>query len=178
MKKAKGSLLVSGALLKDQNFHRTVIFVVEHDHQGALGVILNRPLALHPEQLIDLWAEHVEEGGFIYKGGPVATDAVIGLAKSSNVNEKSLVGCIEVIDLHHSPSERPDIEIVRLFVGYAGWSAGQLETELKEGSWFVFDAKESDVFTDDTENLWETVLRRQGGIVSHMAGVPEDLSEN
>ena len=93
MKKAKGSLLVSGALLKDQNFHRTVIFVIEHDHQGALGVILNRPLALHPEQLIDLWAEHVEEGGFIYKGGPVATDAVIGLAKSSNVNEKSLVGC-------------------------------------------------------------------------------------
>ncbi len=120
----------------------------------------------------------MEEGGFIYKGGPVATDAVIGLAKSSKVNEKSLVGCIEVIDLHHSPSERPDIEIVRLFVGYAGWSAGQLETELKEGSWFVFDAEESDVFTSDTENLWENVLRRQGGIISHMAGVPEDLAEN
>ncbi len=178
MKSAKGSLLVSGASLQDSNFHRTVLFIVEHDHQGALGVILNKPLALNPEQLIELWADRVEKDGFIYRGGPVSPNAVIGLAKSSKANEKSLVGNIEVIDLHHSPSDRPDIEVVRLFVGYAGWSAGQLETELKEGSWFIFDANESDVFTDDVGGLWEAVLRRQGGIISQMAEAPEDLSEN
>jgi len=108
----------------------------------------------------------------------VSANAVIGLAKSLKANEKSLVGSTEVIDLHHSPSDRPDIEVIRLFVGYAGWSAGQLEKELKEGSWFIFKAKESDIFTNNVETLWETVLRRQGGIVSQMAGAPEDISAN
>jgi len=178
MKSSKGSLLVSGASLMDPNFHRKVLFVVEHDLQGALAVVLNDPLALHPEQLIDLWADHVEKDGFIYRGGPVSANAVIGLAKSLKANEKSLVGSTEVIDLHHSPSDRPDIEVIRLFVGYAGWSAGQLEKELKEGSWFIFKAKESDIFTNNVETLWETVLRRQGGIVSQMAGAPEDISAN
>ena len=178
MKSTKGSLLVSGASLNDPNFHRSVLFVIEHDLQGALGVVLNKPLALHPEQLIDLWAERVEEGGFIYSGGPVSTNAVIGLARTTSSTNQSLTGNVEVLDLHFSPSERSDVEFVRLFVGYAGWSAGQLEAEIDAGSWFVFEASESDIFTDSTEDLWERVLARQGGLISQMASAPDDLSEN
>ena len=149
MKSTKGSLLVSGASLNDPNFHRSVLFIIEHDLQGALGVVLNKPLALHPEQLIDLWAERVEEGGFIYSGGPVSTNAVIGLARTTSSTDQSLVDNVEVLDLHFSPSERSDVEFVRLFVGYAGWGAGQLLSEITRDDWHVVAGQPQDLFAPE-----------------------------
>ncbi len=174
----KGKLLVAVATLEDRHFNRTVVFMLEHDHQGALGVVLNDPMLVHPEEIIKDWADQFEDQAVIYRGGPVATDAVIGIARTQESSEKSLVGRVEIIDLHLSPAERSDVKQVRVFAGYGGWSAGQLEAEIEEGSWLVLEAQEDDIFHPEADTLWAKVLTRQGGLVGRMAQAPDDLSQN
>jgi putative transcriptional regulator len=83
-----------------------------------------------------------------------------------------------VVDLHRSPDELPGVEPVRLFAGYSGWSAGQLDAELVAGGWIVVDAIPEDALTTSPEDLWRIVLGRQPGLLGHLAGYPDDPSVN
>jgi putative transcriptional regulator len=120
----------------------------------------------------------------LFEGGPVGADSAICVARARAsvagfLGFSRVVGQIGTIDLSREPdkiSER--LEYIRVYHGYAGWSAGQLEQEIEEGSWFVFSALPSDPFLQQPEDLWQLVLRRQGGMTAAVAHYPPDVHLN
>ena len=93
------------------------------------------------------WAERLEPPGLLHSGGPVSEGSVVGLGLAPDSGDDAvtpLVGRLGVLDLHRDPSDLPGVGSVRLFSGYSGWSAGQLEVEMALGSWFVLDAEPMD----------------------------------
>lgn len=181
----KGRLLVATPPLEDPNFDRTVIYVLEHHEDGAIGVVLNRPTHESLDEPLDRWIELQSVPSSVFGGGPVETGALIALAEAkSPVTEETenlspISGDIVSADLGADPAlVAAQVDAVRVFRGYAGWGAGQLEGEIGAGAWLVLDAEAGDVFSNDPESLWRTVLRRQPGRLSWLALAPDDLSFN
>lgn len=181
----KGRLLVATPPLDDPNFDRTVIFMLEHREDGALGVVLNRPSGEALTEPLERWNDLQGPPSTVFVGGPVEPDALIALAHTHHpVTESSdelspVSGRVASADLTTDPALIGGlVESVRIFRGYAGWGPGQLEGEIDIGSWLVLDAEESDVFDTDPDELWRSVLRRQGGRLAWLATAPDDLSAN
>ena len=181
----KGRLLVATPPLDDPNFDRTVIFVLEHHDEGALGVVINRPTEEELGEPLDRWEDLQASPAQVFAGGPVETDALIALALSNSpLDEASedlspVVGRVASADLTADPAfVAGRVSAVRVFRGYAGWGPGQLEGEIMAGAWLVFDAEPDDVFATQPTQLWRTVLRRQGGRLGWLANAPDDLSAN
>ncbi len=179
-----GKLLVATPRLQDPNFVRTVVLMLMHDEQGALGVVLNRKLDLDVEQVLPAWAPHVAPPAQLFLGGPVEPTAAVAVARTLPEAEvpgfTRMGGTLGVLDLSYEPADLPmdDIERVRLFGGYAGWSGGQLERELEEEAWFVVPVEPDDPFTSDPDSLWRRVLQRQPGHLALFAFQPPDPSLN
>ncbi len=162
-----GRLLVATPLIGDPNFERTVILLLAHEHEGAFGVVLNRPSVTAAAELVPGWGERAAEPGVMFIGGPVAPSAVIGLHADG------------AVDLNVAPEETPDApERVRMFAGSAGWGFDQLAGELADRAWWVLDAEPEDTFTSEPETLWAQVLRRQPGPTAWFAHFPTDLRAN
>lgn len=165
MSNLQGHLLVAAPELRDPNFHRAVVLMVRHnDEDGALGVILNRPSRT---PVREVWKEVSESpcqsDACLYLGGPVAGPlmAVHGQMDLSEIEVVPGVHfCAELESLQRLLSL--DEEPLRLFVGYAGWSPGQLEAEMEQGSWRATPANSEQVF-DNGDMLWERVLRQIAG---------------
>lgn len=177
----RGSLLVATPRLLDPNFARTVILLLEHGPEGALGLVLNRPSDVEVDRLVDRWSSLAAEPARVFVGGPVgAGSTAIGLARTAVADPEAppLVGTVAVVDLGRGPEEVPGVEQVRIYSGYAGWGPGQLEVELDEGSWLVLGAAPEDPLSAEPEALWRAVLRRQGGTVAWLANHPLDPSWN
>ncbi len=181
----KGRLLLATPPLEDPNFDRTVIYVLEHHDEGALGLILNRP---SPEELGDglrAWAELQSDPSYVFVGGPVEPDALIAIARMreprSEIDEylAPLSGDLASADLAADPEDViPAITALRVFRGYAGWGPGQLEGEIEAGAWLVLDPEPGDLFTEHPDDLWRVVLRRQPGRLAWLAEAPDDLNAN
>jgi putative transcriptional regulator len=182
-------LLVATPALLDPNFFHTVVFMIEHNADAALGVVLNRPSEVALGDALPDWAAIAAPPAVAFIGGPVqAHDALIGLAKlapdAATVGEDAdgwypLLERFGTVDLGRTPVDL-DLGIAgaRVFAGYAAWGPGQLEGELDEHAWFVVDAVPDDLLTDDPESLWRRVLRRQGGDVAMAANQPLDPRTN
>src|SRR3954469_16798206 len=166
-----GRLLVATPTLLDPNFARTVILLLQADDEdGALGLVLNRPTGTEVGEVLDAWHALAAEPGVVFTGGPVQPNAAICLGHgrpgapqvaSYSVLEGSPGTAFGTVDLDAEPADvMTAVSEVRLFAGYAGWSVGQLEAEVDDGSWSVLDALPSDAFTHRPELLWQTVLRR------------------
>lgn len=181
MESLKGQLLLAGADLLDPNFHRSVVLVTEHDEEGALGLVLNHPADTTVAEAVPGLASLVEEDAPVFIGGPVDQQSVLVLAEFEDPGESAgtVLGDIGFV--------RGDAEIdraapatrrARVFAGYAGWGAGQLEQELEADGWIVLPATRDDVF-GAAQELWSTVLRRQGGtFYALLAAMPADPSLN
>jgi putative transcriptional regulator len=119
----------------------------------------------------------------VFVGGPVSPDAAICLARSwpderLEANEP-VVGPLGTLDLSIDPDDvSPALQAIRVFVGYAGWGAGQLEGEIAAGAWFVVDANPDDAMSGDPESLWRAVLRRQRGRLAMFANFPPNPAMN
>ena len=179
----KGRLLVATPVLDDPNFDRTVVWLLEHGDEGALGVVLNRPSTLTVAEPLPGWADLAEPLPVVFVGGPVSSSSVIGLAQVTGEVPagawEPVAGTVGVVDLTTDPMlVSPAITALRCFAGYAGWGAGQLEEELEEQSWVVLPARASDVFTTAPDMLWAEVLRRNGGGLAVLALLPEDPHVN
>ena len=181
----KGRLLVATPPLEDPNFDRTVIYVIEHHGEGALGVVINRPTDEDLGAPLDRWDELQARPGSVFIGGPVEPDALIALALANEpVTEESeqlspVAGLVASADLTTDPAFVAGlVSKVRVFRGYAGWGPGQLEGEIDAGAWLVFDAEPGDVFAPEPDELWRSILRRQGGRLAWLADAPDDLSAN
>ncbi len=178
-----GQLLVATPALGEPTFRRTVIFVLDHDEDGALGVVVNRPTPVPVAEILPAWQPYTAAPGVVFQGGPVALDSALALASVPGAAEplgwRRVVGAMGLVDLDAPPELLvPELAAMRIFAGYAGWSPGQLEDEVGEGAWYVVDAELADVFCDEPEGLWRGVLRRQPGQLALVSTFPDDPSHN
>lgn len=179
----RGKLLVATPPLVDENFDRSVVLLLEHGDEGALGVILNRPTGNGVEDMLEAWAPYTASPRVLFEGGPVEPAALIGLARMDRAQITDawapVTERLGTVDLRRVPAEvQPEIETLRLFVGYSGWGAGQLEAELEAGAWIVAEAAPDDAFAADPESLWRDVLGRQRGRTKWLANFPDDPELN
>lgn len=182
MDRLKGRLLVATPVLGDENFDRSVVLVLEHTEDGALGLVLNRPSTYEVVEPLPEWSPYALPPEVLFIGGPVSKSSVIALARLEGeapaAEERPVwqpvLGRVGVVDLTRDPDDIVSLGGVRVFAGYSGWSAGQLEQEVVEGAWYVVPAEAADIFTDEPEDLWRTVLARQPGSLARVASVPAD----
>jgi putative transcriptional regulator len=182
----KGRLLVALPPLVDENFDRSVVLLLDHNDNGALGVVLNRPSERPVDDLLSPWAPHAVAPAVFFDGGPVETESIIGVATCTAPTEPDgathwapVFDGVGTVDLSIPPEEHdPPIDSLRLFVGYAGWAPGQLEAELDAGAWIVADFTIADLFAADPAALWRTIMRRQGGRIAWMANYPDEVARN
>jgi len=181
----QGQLLVASPDLDDPNFRRSVILILEHTSDGALGVMLNRRLGVSLDEAATGWGIHGSEPRVVFDGGPVQRDATIALGRlhhpcvDADAFASPILGDLVSIDLDAQPDLVDGLLVdLRVFFGYAGWSAGQLDAEIKDGGWIVIEAEPSDTWTDDPDVLWRSVLSRQGWPVAAFASFPEDPGLN
>ena len=174
-----GRLLIAGPALFDPNFRRTVVLIGHHDEDGALGLILNRELEVTVDDVVPELAPLVDPGDRIFAGGPVQPDAAIVLADFEDPSSVTMLafGSVGFMPPDRDPSGLP-IRRARVFAGYAGWSAGQLEAEMQGDSWLTVPAVPEDVFSSVPERLWEQVVARMGGEALFLRSMPEDPSLN
>lgn len=187
MEPEAGSLLVAAPTMGDPNFARTIVLLLDAGEDGALGVVLNRPTELAVASVLAPWAAVVSGPDVLFQGGPVETDSALAVAdvRDSWSEDEEPVGWRRVfastglVDLD-APVEllAPAVSSLRIFAGYAGWSAGQLEDEIAEGAWYVVPAEAGDPFRDDPSGLWAEVLRRQGGQLAMLATMPAEPGLN
>jgi putative transcriptional regulator len=175
-----GQLLLSNAVLFDPNFRRTVVLIGHHDEEGAVGVVLNRPLEVTVDEAVPPLSELVRPGDLVYRGGPVQPAAAVVLAEFDDPAKAGVLalGSIGFLPEETDPAELGGIRRARVFAGYAGWSPGQLEEELDEEAWIVTPALPDDVFSDEPERLWEHVLARLGSAYAMLRTMPFDPSAN
>jgi putative transcriptional regulator len=180
-----GQLLAATPMLGDANFRRTIVLIVEDEPaEGTLGVVLNRPSEVPVQQVLGPWTDLVTGPSVLFQGGPVSPDSALALAMPKTGTEpigwRSLSGSklmsrIGLIDLGAPPALLAGgIASLRVFAGYAGWGAGQLEAEIEVGAWLVLDALPQDAFATEPDRLYPAVLRRQGGETALLATYPDD----
>ena len=169
-----GNLLVATPILLDPHFHRTVVLLIQHDEDGCVGIVLNRPTEEPVSAHLPDWADHVADPSIINYGGPVEPDVAIGLCLTSNGMPTGVPG-LNLIDLGEAPDA--NTSPVRIYSGYSGWGAEQLETEIATGSWYVVQASPDDPF-DSGEGQWRRVLKRQPGFLSVVSTFPDDVTMN
>ena len=170
----RGQLLIAAPSLFDY-FRRTVVLVLEHKEEGAMGVVLNRRSDTTVAEAVPALAELPGAEEPVYVGGPVASDSVVALGEFADPCEAGthVVGGLGTLD-----PDRPSLSLQRLrvYAGYAGWSPSQLDEELEQGAWIVEPAREDDPFSEG--DIWSETLRRKGGGYSLLATMPGDPSAN
>ncbi|MFE6667709.1 YqgE/AlgH family protein [Streptomyces sp. NPDC057697] len=178
-----GRLLVATPALADPNFDRAVVLLLDHDEEGSLGVVLNRPTPVGVVDILTAWAGLTGEPDVVFQGGPVSLDSALGVAvipgDEGPLGWRRVYGAIGLVDLEAPPELlAAALGSLRIFAGYAGWGPGQLETELNEGAWYVVESEPGDVSSPRPEHLWRAVLRRQRSELAMIATYPDDPSLN
>jgi putative transcriptional regulator len=178
-----GRLIVAEPMLGDPNFERTVVLMIDHTPEGALGLVLNRPTDLSVAGALPAWDHLATQPAVLHVGGPVEERSGWCLARLRAPREQTgfmpLLGDLGLLDLELDPTEvATDAYALRLYAGYSGWGAGQLDAELAEDAWFVVDADPEDPFLPEGRSLWQRILARQGGHLSRISLFPPHPSLN
>ncbi len=181
-----GTLLLANTDLLEPTFRRSVIYIVEHNGGGTLGVVLNRPSETAVYNVLPQWAKLAAKPKTMFIGGPVKRDAAlclgalrIGADPHGVAGLRHVSGRIAMVDLDADPELiAPLLEGVRIYAGYSGWTIGQLEGEIERDDWIVLSALPSDVLVQPRVDLWGRVLRRQPWSMSLLATHPIDVSRN
>jgi putative transcriptional regulator len=170
----RGQLLIAAPSLFDY-FRRTVVLVIEHTEEGAMGVVLNRMSETPVAEAVPQLAELAGAEELVRVGGPVAPQSVVGLGEFEDASEAGMrvVGGVGTLD---PEAANESLRRLRVYAGYAGWDAGQLDGEIDEGAWIVASADPEDPFRDG--DIWSDALRRKGGGYRLLATMPSDPSLN
>lgn len=161
---ARGRFLVARRGMPDPRFARTVVLLIAYGDEGAMGLIVNRATRL---DLNALWAP-AASADVAWYGGPVQSNVASALIDNATPPSE---GTIRVLDGLHYSTEReileglmraPDATRFRIYLGYAGWAPQQLDAELARGDWHVRSATLEQVFSDEGERLWESLLPARG----------------
>lgn len=168
----QGVFLVAKAELTDPNFLHTVILLVSYGKDGALGLIINRPTEITIQQAIPDIKEPKNAGSNIYFGGPVNRNNLFALFTSDKKpdNAQNAFGKIYFSgskDVILSLLQKEDKKNkARIYTGYAGWMPGQLEFEIRRGSWRIVESSEEMVFSDYPENIWPSIFKKREEILT------------
>ena len=175
-------LLVASPALVDPNFFRAVVLLFEYDEDGAVGVILDRPLELDVKDHVPAWSDYLAPPPRVFEGGPVQPETAIGVVHRPNAAAietwRPVLGGVGLVDVSLEPADVGEVHEARIFAGYSGWGAGQLDMELAVGSWFPVEGTKDDVFDPVPTSLWRRVLRRQHPHIARYADYPTDLRSN
>ncbi|MGZ0177637.1 MAG: YqgE/AlgH family protein [Acidimicrobiales bacterium] len=182
-KTTAGKLLIATPAIGDGNFEQSIIYMLHHDMDGALGVVINRPSELLVEELLPRWSDLTTEPALVFSGGPVETNGFIGVARSVGPQPEGVIEIpgtnVITVDLEGDPAlTAAHTDRLRLFRGYAGWGAHQLDTELSSGAWFTVFSDPGDLWSKAPDDLYEQVLRRQTGEMRWFANAPLDPKQN
>lgn len=182
MEALSGTLLVATPAIESGPFLRSVVFLLDHDADGTLGVIVNRPLESDVEDVLPDWAELVNAPVCLFDGGPVGMDSALALGVVADATPpagwRQMAGRVGLVDLEGPVPAGESLAGLRVFAGYAGWGPGQLDAEIAEGAWLVVPARDGDLISPQPERLWRDVLRRQSGDVRFWTTFPDDPSAN
>lgn len=183
VKSLRGHFLVASPHLLDPNFVQTVVLLIQHNDEGALGVVLNRSTE---KTVQELWEEihegHCENQLLLNLGGPVS-GPLIALHTDAELGEMEVVpGLFFSADKGHLERLVDKAPLrMKMFIGHSGWGGGQLENELAQGAWFTAPASLEEVFREEQE-LWRSVSRKIGrqmlSSMLHIKDLPEDPSLN
>ncbi len=161
---AEGKVLVASRRLGDPLFARTVILLVHYGRRSVLGLVLNRRTKVPISRVFNLKAAR-DRSDPVYLGGPVQPSVVFALLKSP-VDEKKAENVFGQVYLISAKSlfekklaSRPDPAVFHVYLGYAGWTQQQLQSEVRMGAWFIFPAEADEVFNSDPEALWSRMIR-------------------
>jgi putative transcriptional regulator len=174
MESLRGQLLIAAPSLFDY-FRRTVVLVLEHTDEGAMGVVLNRESETLVVDAVPLLAPLASDSELVRIGGPVAPDSVVALGEFEDIEDAGLqvVGALGTLD---PESANVSLRRLRVYAGYAGWGPGQLDGELEQQAWLVQPARPDDPFDDG--DIWSDALKRRGGGYQLLATMPADPSLN
>jgi putative transcriptional regulator len=178
----KGQLLLDSGQLRGSFFQRTVVLICQHDSEGAFGLVLNRAAGSNAGDMIVADLPEPLKTSPLFLGGPVQPSALSFLLTDSFVPDANVMPNLSLghsldtlIELGESFSAT---QHVKMFAGYAGWSPGQLEDEIKRDAWLTHPASLELVFDTRPEQLWQKILRQKGWQYRLLAQMPEDLSLN
>jgi len=179
-----GMLLLASPELLDPNFVDTVVLLLDADEEGAMGVVINRPSPVPVISVLAGWGDIVAEPEVLFRGGPVSPEGALAVALLRDhipvpPGLRPVTERLAIVDLE---GEADDIDSavdgVRIFAGYAGWGAGQLEGEIEGGDWYVVPSLPPDPFLSDPTDLWREVMRRQPGELAWHVNRPADPELN
>jgi putative AlgH/UPF0301 family transcriptional regulator len=180
-----GSLLVAMPALSDPTFAGTVVYVLDHSDGGTLGVVLGRPSQVDVRDVLPGWCDLAVEPCVFHVGGPCETDTALGLAVAPGAvaeedsGLRRVAGDVYLVDLDSEPGDLEALEGLRVFAGYAGWSAGQLAGEILEGAWACVPGSPEDVLSALAgPELWREVMGRQTGRLAVLSTAPPDPTVN
>jgi putative transcriptional regulator len=182
MTSLRGQLLLDGGDLTGSWFQRTVVLICQHDPEGAFGLVLNRPAGAQVRDALEGDLPETLQGMPLLFGGPVQPGALSFLRSDPFLPEASIMPNLE---LGHSLEELLELaggfspgRQLKVFAGYAGWSPGQLESEMERKAWITHPATLELVFDPNPVTLWQRILRLKGGLLRLLADAPEDPQSN
>ena len=177
---AQGILLIANPFLKDPNFIRSVIFLCEHQDEGTFGFVLNKKFSKTLDELVPDMEEYKIP---VYYGGPVQLDTIHFLHQYADLGGEEVLpgvywgGNFETL-LPMIKADEIDFNKLRFFIGYSGWSTGQLDNEMSEKSWLTVEATRKLVFHLKADEIWKDSLRHLGGEYEMMINFPIDPQLN
>lgn len=177
----KGKILISTPDVSGDIFSRSVILIIEHNENGAFGLILNKMNKEMSSKLLKTLGYEVD----VYEGGPVANNKIFFIIKDKNITDKK----VPIDDLYYLTEdvesvigaildERIAIDELKVFSGYSGWSPNQLESEMNRKLWIVVDAINLDYTQANDQSLWKKIMQNLGGEYLLWINTPEDVSLN
>jgi putative transcriptional regulator len=172
---AGGRILIANPFLADSNFARSVVLLCEHGPEGTVGFVLNRPTDLTLSDLLPgLYTPLVS----VFQGGPVQLDTLHMLHRTPELYSGTEIapgifwgGSYDALQESISENTYQAIDL-RLFVGYSGWAAGQLEAEIESASWIVAEADQTLLFETDDDKLWRRAVQSLGDGLGNLANLP------
>jgi putative transcriptional regulator len=178
----KGQLLLDGGRLRGSFFHRSVVLICEHNAEGAFGLVLNRESGSTVGELIEAQVPDTLTGHALFLGGPVQPNALSYLVSEPFMPDSNVIPNLRLghsleglVEIGQSFSQE---KMIRIFAGYAGWSPGQLEEEMRREAWLVQPATLEHVFYPEVDHLWRRLLIGMGWQYRLLASAPEDYSLN
>ncbi|MGZ2371849.1 YqgE/AlgH family protein [Ancylomarina sp. YFZ004] len=182
IKPEKGRVLIAEPFLEGRYFKRSVILLTEFSEEGAVGFVLNKPIHLNINELIKNLAAFESE---VFVGGPVQNNQIYYLhtvpdliPNSFQVFDKLYWGGDFEILKELLSLKKIELNQIRFFAGYSGWSAGQLEEEIKENSWLVCSLDTKELMRLDNSDIWQKALNQLGGNYKLWANFPKDQNMN
>jgi len=181
-KSLKGQLLLDNGRLQGSFFHRTVLLICQHDEEGAFGLVLNRPTGKQVGDALTANLSDTLKTQDLFLGGPVQPQALSYLHSEDFLPDANV---LPNLNLDHSLDALIDLgesfsptQKLKVFAGYAGWSPGQLDDEMKRDTWVTHPASLELVFCEKPDVLWSAILKQKGWKFRLISDQPEDLSSN